>query len=178
MGRDFREEDEDMSDVIVHLQEDLRELQSLLMRFDDRSQEMTEEDRALLKEKSIYLEDTYTLEELQAEGLEDLEIINCLGAVGLFLGYSDRVRGDISEAVDHFMMALHYAPYSKDALSALLDLFMENMEEEDRGKKVYGLLAQMYDLEREQDREMIIECALEAGFVQLCNEITIQETEK
>ena len=98
--------------------------------------------------------------------------------MGIFLGYSDLVKKDTAEAVDHFMMALHYNPYSEDALTSLLDVFLENMEEEGRGERVYGLLAQMYDFEKEEDREMVMECALKAGFIQLCNEITIQETEK
>lgn len=167
-----------MSEIVAHLQEDLRELQRLLTKHVNRPQAMTEEDRDFLDEKRIYLENTYTLEELQAEGLKDAEIINCLEAVGVFLGYSDLVRGDIAEAVDHFMMTLHYNPYSEDALTSLLDVFMENMEEDGRGQKVYGLLSQMYDFEKEKDREMVIESALKVGFIQLCNEITIQETEK
>lgn len=166
-----------MSDIVAHLQEDLRGLQQLLSKLVNAPQTAMEDDRRLLEEKSIYLENTYTLEELQAEGLQDVEIINCLAAVGVFLGYSDLVKGDPAGAIDHFMMALHYDPYSEDALTALLDVFMENMEEEGRGQKVYGLLSQMYDFEKEKDREMVTECALGAGFVQLCNEITIQETE-
>lgn len=165
-----------MSDIIAHLQEDLRGLQQLLTRLADAPQAAMEE-RKLLEEKSIYLENTYTLEELQAEGLQDAEIINCLEAVGIFLGYSDVVKKEPAQAIDHFMMALHYNPYSEDALTGLLEVFMENMEEEGRGQKVYGLLAQMYDFEKEKDREMVMECALEAGFIQLCNEITIQEAE-
>lgn len=167
-----------MSDIIVHLQDDLREIQQVLLKYDGTEREATEEDKRLLEEKSIYLEDTYTLEELQAEGLDNREIVNCLEAVGIFLGYSSQVRKEMAEAVDHFMMALHYNPYSKDALAALLELFMEEVEEAGRGQKVYGLLTQMYDLEKEEDRELVMECALDVGFVQLCNEITIQETEK
>lgn len=166
-----------MSDIIAHLQEDLRGLQQLLTRLADAPQAAMEEERKLLEEKSIYLENTYTLEELQAEGLQDAEIINCLEAVGIFLGYSDVVKKEPAQAIDHFMMALHYNPYFEDALTGLLEVFMENMEEEGRGQKVYGLLAQMYDFEKEKDREMVMECALEAGFIQLCNEITIQEAE-
>ena len=119
------------------------------------------------------------LEELniRRKQLEDAQIINCLEAVGVILGYSDLVKGDPAAAIDHFMMALHYNLYSEDALVSLLDVFMENMEEEERGQKVYELLSQMYDFEKEKDREMVMECALEAGFIQLCNEITIQEAE-
>ena len=167
-----------MSEIVAHLQEDLQELQRIMVKHVDTPQAVTEEDRSFLEEKRVYIETTYTLEDLQAEGLEDVEIINCLEAVGIFLGYSDLVKGDTAEAIDHFMMALHYAPYSKDALTALLELFMENMEEEGRGQRVYGLLSQMYDFEKEEVREMVMSCAFEAGFVQLCNEITIQETEK
>ncbi len=167
-----------MSDIIVHLQDDLREIQQVLLRYDSTEREVAEEDKRLLEEKSIYLENTYTLEELQAEGLDNQEIINCLEAVGIFMGYSSLLRKETSEAVDHFMMALHYAPYSKDALTALLELFMEEMEEDGRGEKVYGLLSQMYDLDKDEEREFLIECALKAGFVQLCNEITIKQIEK
>lgn len=167
-----------MAEIIAHLQEDLRGLQQILLKYSDTTQMINEEELRLLEEKIIYLENTYTLEELQAEGLSNAEIINCLEAVGIFLGYSDLVKKDTAGAIDHLMMALHYNPYSKDALSTLLDVFMENMEEEDRGQKVYGLLSQMYDLDKDEDREMIIECALDRGFIQLCNEITIQETEK
>lgn len=167
-----------MSDIIIHLQDDLREIQQVLLKYDGTEREAAEEDKRFLEEKSIYLENTYTLEELQAEGLDNQEIINCLEAVGVFLGYSSQVRKEPSEAVDHFMMALHYAPYSKDALTALLELFMEEMEEDGRGEKVYGLLSQMYDLDKDEEREFLIECALEAGFIQLCNEITIKQIEK
>ncbi len=166
-----------MSDIVAHLQEDLRGLQQLLTKLVNAPQTAMEDDRRLLEEKSIYLENTYTLEELQAEGLEDAQIINCLEAVGVILGYSDLVKGDPAAAINHFMMALHYNLYSEDALASLLDVFMENMEEEERGQKVYELLSQMYDFEKEKDREMVMECALEAGFIQLCNEITIQEAE-
>lgn len=167
-----------MSEIVAHLQEDLQELQRVMVKHVDTPQAVTEEDRSFLEEKRVYIETTYTLEDLQAEGLENAEIINCLEAVGIFLGYSDLVKKDTAEAVDHFMMALHYNPYSEDALTSLLDVFLENMEEEGRGERVYGLLAQMYDFEKEEDREMVMECALKAGFIQLCNEITIQETEK
>lgn len=167
-----------MSDIIVHLQEDLRELQQLIQKYTDPEQTVGEDDLNLLSEKSIYIENTYTLEELQAEELNNVEIINCLEAVGIFLGYSDIVRDQISEAIDHLMMALHYNPYSKDALCTLLDVFMENMEEENRSQKVYDLLSKMYDFDKEEDKEMVIDCALETGFVQLCSEITIHETEK
>lgn len=166
-----------MSDIIAHLQEDLRGLQQLLTKLASAPQTASEDDRKLLDEKSIYIENTYTLEEMQAEGLEDAQIINALEAVGIFLGYSDVVKKEPAQAIDHFMMALHYNPYSEDALTALLEVFMENMEEEGRGQKVYGLLSQMYDFGQEKDREMVTECALEAGFIQLCNEITIQEAE-
>lgn len=167
-----------MSDIIIHLQEDLRELQQLIQKYTDPEQTVGEDDLNLLSEKSIYIENTYTLEELQAEELNNVEIINCLEAVGIFLGYSDIVRDQISEAIDHLMMALHYSPYSKDALCTLLDVFMENMEEENRSQKVYDLLSKMYDFDKEEDKEMVIDCALETGFVQLCSEITIHETEK
>ena len=167
-----------MSDIIAYFQADLMELQRLLLKYTDGSQEVTKEDRALLDEKSIYLENTYTLEELQAEGLSNAQIIQCLETEGIVLGYCDLVRKNIPEALDHFMMALHYDPYSEDALSSLLELFMENMEEEGKGRKVYELLSQMYDFDKETDKEMVMECALEVGFVQLCNEIVIRETEK
>lgn len=167
-----------MSQIILHLQEDLQELQQLVLKFEDPLQETGPEDKKLLNEKSIYLENTYTLEELQVEGLNNTEIINCLEAVGIFLGYSDIARKQMPEAIDHLMMALHYNPYSKDALITLLNVFMENMEEENRSQKVYEFLAQMYDFEKEEDKEMVIDCALEAGFVQLCSEITLREIEK
>ena len=158
-----------MSQIIAHLQEDLQELQQLVLKLDNPLQKTSPEDEKILNEKSIYLENTYTLEELQAEGLNNAEIINCLEAVGIFLGYSDIVRNQIPEAIDHLMMALHYNPYSKDALTTLLDVFMENMEQENRSQKVYGLLSQMYDFDKEEDKKMVIDCALEAGFVQLCS---------
>lgn len=167
-----------MSDIVIHLQEDLRELQQLIQKYTDPEQTISEEDLNLLSEKSIYIENTYTLEELQAEKLNNVKIINCLESVGIFLGYSDIVRNQISEAIDHLMMALHYNPYSKDALCTLLDVFMENMEEENRSQKVYDLLSKMYDFDKEEDKEMVVDCALETGFVQLCSEITIHETEK
>lgn len=167
-----------MSQIILHLQEDLQELQQLVLKFEDPLQETGPEDKKLLNEKSIYLENTYTLEELQAEGLNNTEIINCLEAVGIFLGYSDITRKQMPEAIEHLMMALHYNPYSKDALTTLLSVFMENMEEENRSQRVYEFLAQMYDFEKEEDKEMVIGCALEAGFVQLCSEITLREIEK
>ena len=167
-----------MSQIIAHLQEDLQELQQLVIKLDNPLQKTSPEDEKILSEKSIYLENTYTLEELQAEGLNNAEIINCLEAVGIFLGYSDIVRNQIPEAIDHLMMALHYNPYSKDALTTLLDVFMENMEEENRSQKVYGLLSQMYDFDKEEDKKMVIDCALEAGFVQLCSEITFHQIEK
>ncbi len=167
-----------MSQIIAHLQEDLQELQQLVIKLDNPLQKTSPEDEKILNEKSIYLENTYTLEELQAEGLNNAEIINCLEAVGIFLGYSDIVRNQIPEAIDHLMMALHYNPYSKDALTTLLDVFMENMEEENRSQKVYGLLSQMYDFDKEEDKKMVIDCALEAGFVQLCSEITFHQIEK
>ncbi len=167
-----------MSQIIAHLQEDLQELQQLVLKLDNPLQKTSPEDEKILNEKSIYLENTYTLEELQAEGLNNAEIINCLEAVGIFLGYSDIVRNQIPEAIDHLMMALHYNPYSKDALTTLLDVFMENMEEENRSQKVYGLLSQMYDFDKEEDKKMVIDCALEAGFVQLCSEITFHQIEK
>lgn len=167
-----------MSQIIAHLQEDLQELQQLVLKLDNPLQKTSPEDEKILNEKSIYLENTYTLEELQAEGLNNAEIINCLEAVGIFLGYSDIVRNQIPEAIDHLMMALHYNPYSKDALTTLLDVFMENMEEENRSQKVYGLLSQMYDFDKEEDKKIVIDCALEAGFVQLCSEITLHQIEK
>lgn len=166
-----------MQEIILHLQKDLQELQQLLIDCENTSQGLDEESKSLLDEKTLYLENTYTLEELQAEGLNNAEIINCLEAVGIFLGYSDVMKGDIPEAIDHFMMALHYNLYSKDALISLLELFMENMEESDRGQKVYELLSQMYDFSKEEDREIVTDCGLEAGFIQLCNEITIREIE-
>lgn len=166
-----------MSEIMLHLQKDLQELQQLLLDFENGSRKLDEESRSLLEEKTLYLENTYTLEELQAEGLNNAEIINCLEAVGIFLGYSDVVRGDNSEAISHFMMSLHYNLYSKDALTSLLELFMEHMEEADRGQKVYELLSQMYDFSKEEDKEIVTDCALEAGFIQLCNEITIREIE-
>ena len=92
-----------MSDIVAHLQEDLRGLQQLLTKLVNAPQTAMEDDRRLLEEKSIYLENTYTLEELQAEGLQDVEIINCLAAVGVFLGYSDLVKGDPAGAIDHFI---------------------------------------------------------------------------
>lgn len=167
-----------MSDIMIHLQEDLKELQQLIQKYSSPEQTISEEDLNYFNEKCIYLENTYTLEELQAEGLSNAEIINALEAVGIFLGYSDIVKHQIPEAIDHLMMALHYNPYSKDALSTLLDIFLENMEEENRSQKVYELLSKMYDFEKEKDKEMVIDCALETGFVQLCSEITIHETEK
>ena len=99
-------------------------------------------------------------------------------SIGIFLGYCDIIRNQMPEAIDHLMMALHYNPYSKDALSTLLDVFMENMEEENKSQKVYELLSKMYDFDKEEDREMVIDCALDVGFVQLCSEITIHQTEK
>lgn len=167
-----------MSDIMSYFQNDLLELKRLLLKHINEPEGVTEEERALLDEKSIYLENTYTLEELQAEGLDNGQIIKCLESEGIFLGYCDMVKKNIPGAIDHFMMALHYAPHSEEALTSLLELFMENMEEEGRGKKVYELLAQMYDFDKEEDKEMVMECALEAGFVQLCSEIIIRETEK
>lgn len=166
-----------MSEIITQLQNDLQELQQLLQRQDPISRKLSEEDTRILTEKSIYLENTYTLEDLQAEGLDSTDIRNCLEAVGIFLGYSDLVRKNPSEAINHFMMALHYNPYSKDALCALLEVFMENMEEEGRGTKVYDFLSQMYDFSQEQDKKMVSDCALESSFVQLFNEITLHEME-
>ena len=84
-----------MSQIIAHLQEDLQELQQLVLKLDNPLQKTSPEDEKILNEKSIYLENTYTLEELQAEGLNNAEIINCLEAVGIFLGYSDIVRNQI-----------------------------------------------------------------------------------
>lgn len=166
-----------MSEIIMHLQKDLQELQQFIQKYSNQ-QPINEEDLNIFNEKCIYLENTYTLEELQAEGLSNAEIINCLEAVGIFLGYADIVKNQIPEAIDHLMMALHYNPYSKDALSTLLDVFLENMEEENRSQKVYDLLSKMYDFDKEDDKEMVIDCALETGFVQLCSEVTIRETEK
>lgn len=167
-----------MSEIIAHLQEDLRELQQLIQKYNNPEQVISEEDMNLFNEKCIYLENTYTLEEFQAEGLGKTEITVCLESVGIFLGYSDIIRKQIPEAIDHLMMALHYNPYSKDALCTLLDVFIENMEEENRSQKVYDFLSKMYDFEKEEDKEMVIDCALEVGFVQLCSEITIHEIEK
>lgn len=167
-----------MSDIIIHLQEDLQDLQQLIQKYSSREQTINTEDVALFSEKCTYLENTYTLEELQAEGLNNMEIITCLESIGIFLGYCDIIRNQMPEAIDHLMMALHYNPYSKDALSTLLDVFMENMEEENKSQKVYELLSKMYDFDKEEDREMVIDCALDVGFVQLCSEITIHQTEK
>lgn len=167
-----------MSDIIIHLQNDLQELQQLIQKHVDPEQIASEIDLNLLNEKSMYLENTYTLEELQAEGLSNAEIRNCLEAVGIFLGYIDIIGNQTPQAIDHFMMALHYNPYSKDALCSLLDIFLEDMKEEDRGAKVYEFLSKMYDFTDSRDKDMVMDCALETGFVQLCSEITIQETEK
>jgi hypothetical protein len=167
-----------MSDIIIHLQKDLQELQEIIQKYVNLEQSADEKIWDVLNEKSIYLENTYTLEELQAEGLSNRDIITSLEAVGIFLGYSDLIRNQKAEAIDHFMMALHYNPYSKDALCALLDIFLEDMEEEDRGSKVYEFLSKMYDFKEAKDKDMVMDCALEVGFVQLCSEITIQETEK
>lgn len=119
-----------MSDIIIHLQKDLQELQEIIQKYVNLEQSADEKIWDVLNEKSIYLENTYTLEELQAEGLSNRDIITSLEAVGIFLGYSDLIRNQKAEAIDHFMMALHYNPYSKDALCALLDIFLEDMEEE------------------------------------------------
>lgn len=167
-----------MSDIIIHLQNDLQELQQLIQKHVNPEQIAREIDLNLLNEKSMYLENTYTLEELQAEGLKKAEIINCLEAVGIFLGYSDLIRNQTLQAIDHFMMALHYNPYSKDALCSLLDIFLEDMEEKDQGRKVYEFLSQMYDFNDSKNKDMVMDCALETGFIQLCSEITIRETEK
>lgn len=167
-----------MSDIIIHLQEDLLELQEIMQKYVNSEQITDQKILDILNEKSIYLENTYTLEELQAEGLSNGEIISSLEAVGIFLGYSDIIRNQKAEAIDHFMMALHYNPYSNDALCSLLDIFQEDMKELDRGKKVYEFLSKMYDFNESRDRNMVMDCALEAGFVQLCSEITIRETEK
>lgn len=167
-----------MSDIIIHLQKDLRELQEIMQKYANSEQTSDEKSLSVLNEKSIYLENTYTLEELQAEGLSNGEIINSLEAVGIFLGYSDLIRNQKAEAIDHFMMALHYNPYSNDALCSLLDIFLEDMEEKDRGSKVYEFLSKMYDFNEAKDKDMVMDCALEVGFVQLCSEITIRETEK
>lgn len=167
-----------MSDIIIHLQEDLQELQGIMQKYVNSEQTSDEKSLSVLNEKSIYLENTYTLEELQAEGLSNGEIINCLEAVGIFLGYSDLIRNQKAEAIDHFMMALHYNLYSNDALCSLLDIFLEDMEEKDRGSKVYEFLSKMYDFNEPKDKDMVMDCALEVGFVQLCSEITIRETEK
>lgn len=167
-----------MSDIIVHLQKDLQELQQLIQKYLSPELIASEADLDLLNEKSMYLENTYTLEDLQAEGLSNVEIINCLEAVGIFLGYTDIIRDQTSEAIDHFMMALHYNLYSKDALCSLLDIFLEDMNQEDRGRQVYEFLSKMYDFSNPKDKDMVMDCALETGFVQLCSEITIQETEK
>lgn len=167
-----------MSDIIIHLQKDLRELQEIMQKYANSEQTSDEKSLSVLNEKSIYLENTYTLEELQAEGLSNGEIINSLEAVGIFLGYSDLIRNQKAEAIDHFMMALHYNPYSNDALCSLLDIFLEDMEEKDRGRKVYEFLSKMYDFNEAKDKDMVMDCALEVGFVQLCSEITIRETEK
>ncbi len=167
-----------MSDIIIHLQEDLQEIQQLIQKYSNPEYPIGDEDMNFFNEKCIYLENTYTLEELQAEGLSNIEIINCLESVGIFLGYSDIVKNQMPEAIDHLMMALHYNPYSKDALCTLLDIFLEDMPEENRSQKVYDLLSKMYDFDKEEDKDMVIDCALETGFVQLCSEITIHETEK
>lgn len=167
-----------MSDIIIHLQEDLQELQGIMQKYVNSEQTSDEKNLSVLNEKSIYLENTYTLEELQAEGLSNGEIINCLEAVGIFLGYSDLIRNQKAEAIDHFMMALHYNLYSNDALCSLLDIFLEDMDEKDRGSKVYEFLSKMYDFNEPKDKDMVMDCALEVGFVQLCSEITIRETEK
>lgn len=53
-----------------------------------------------------------------------------------------------------------------------------DMKELDRGRKVYEFLSKMYDFNEPRDRDMVMDCALEVGFVQLCSEITIRETEK
>lgn len=97
-----------MSDIIIHLQKDLQELQGIMQKYVNSEQTSDEKSLSVLNEKSIYLENTYTLEELQAEGLSNGDIINCLEAVGIFLGYSDLIRNQKAEAIDHFMMALHY----------------------------------------------------------------------
>ena len=167
-----------MSDIIIHLQRDLRELPEIMQKYVNSEQTLNEKSLSVLNEKSIYLENTYTLEELQVEGLSNGEIINSLEAVGIFLGYSDLIRNQKAEAIDHFMMALHYNPYSNDALCSLLDIFLEDMEEKDRGSKVYEFLSKMYDFNKDKDKDMVMDCALEVGFVQLCSEITIRETEK
>jgi len=167
-----------MSDIIIHLQKDLQELQGIMQKYVNSEQTSDEKSLSVLNEKSIYLENTYTLEELQAEGLSNGDIINCLEAVGIFLGYSDLIRNQKAEAIDHFMMALHYNLYSKDALCSLLDIFLEDMEEKDRGSRVYEFLSKMYDFNELKDKDMVMDCALEVGFAQLCSEITIQETEK
>ena len=167
-----------MSDIIIHLQRDLRELQEIMQKYVNSEQTLNEKSLSVLNEKSIYLENTYTLEELQVEGLSNGEIINSLEAVGIFLGYSDLIRNQKAEAIDHFMMALHYNPYSNDALCSLLDIFLEDMEEKDRGSRVYEFLSKMYDFNELKDKDMVMDCALEVGFAQLCSEITIQETEK
>lgn len=167
-----------MSDIIIHLQEDLQELQEIMQKYVNSEETTDQKILDVLNEKSIYLENTYTLEELQAEGLSNGEIINSLEAVGIFLGYSDIVRNQKAEAIDHFMMALHYNPYSSDALCSLLDIFLEDMKELDRGRKVYEFLSKMYDFNEPRDRDMVMDCALEVGFVQLCSEITIRETQK
>lgn len=166
-----------MSEIITQLQNDLHELQLLLQKQDLVTRKLPEEDQKTLTEKSIYIENTYTLEDLQAEGLGSADIRNCLEAVGIVLGYSDLARADASEAINHFMMALHYNPYSKDGLCALLELFMENMEEEGRGAKVYDLLSQMYDFSQKEDRQMVLDCALETDFMQLFNEIIGRQIE-
>ncbi len=167
-----------MSDIMVHLKKDLQEMQEIMQKYVNSEQTSDGRNLDILSEKSIYLENTYTLEELQAEGLSNAEIINGLEAVGIFLGYSDVIRNQKSEAIDHFMMALHYNPYSSDALCSLLDIFLEDMEEEGRGSKVYEFLSKMYNFDEPRDRDMVMDCALEAGFVQLCSEISIRETEK
>lgn len=167
-----------MSDIIIYLQNDLQELQQLLQKHINPEQVASEIDLHLLDEKSTYLENTYTLEELRAEGLSNTEIRSCLEAIGIFLGYIDIIRNQTSQAIDHFMMALHYNPYSKDALCSLLDIFLEDMKEEARGRTVYEFLTKMYDFSNPRDKDMVMDCALETGFVQLCSEITIQETEK
>ena len=94
-----------MSDIIIHLQNDLQELQQLIQKHVDPEQIASEIDLNLLNEKSMYLENTYTLEELQAEGLSNAEIRNCLEAVGIFLGYIDIIGNQTPQAIDHFMMA-------------------------------------------------------------------------
>ena len=167
-----------MSDIMVHLKKDLQEMQEIMQKYVNSEQTSDGRNLDILSEKSIYLENTYTLEELQAEGLSNGEIINSLEAVGIFLGYSDIIRSQKAEAIDHFMMALHYNPYSNDALCSLLDIFLEDMEEEGRGSKVYEFLSKMYNFDEPRDRDMVMDCALEAGFVQLCSEISIRETEK